>query len=163
MIYWIYGIPGSGKTTLAKFIRNKMRFWDTKCIILDDEILMVLDSKTKWKLIKWLYNKCDFLLITTVAHPSFSPLFHDCWLYRRYIHLQCGLKIAKARHKKADKNVKDNEVKEYERYWQPWSSPLDNDDFYPYLTSRNTIPKIYQEIYEDFLKEDLLKLDLKKK
>lgn len=143
IIYWIQGIPGSGKTTLATAIWNKLRKWGDTGALLDDQILMHIDPKGLRDIVKVLSRRYPFVIICSVSRPTLEVSCHTL--------LEASVKTVAKRHGKHD-NVGFQEV-EYERYWEPRCAQARPD--VTIRVGKKTPQAIYGEFYNKVLKYDL--------
>lgn len=143
MIYWIQGIPGTGKTTLARAVWNKMRKWKETCALIDDEILMNLETKNLKKIVKALSKDYQWIVICSVSKPRIEV--------DKHILLDGTVRQVSKRHSKHD-NVQFQEI-EYERYWVPRAAQAEPD--VTIWVGQKKPEEVYEVFYQEVLKWDL--------
>lgn len=138
-VYWILGIPGSGKTTLARHIREQMRKLKITCALLDDEVWMHLSKKNRVKMLRMMRKDYQITVVTSVVPPS-----KNLDIDRLFI-LQEDEKTAKKRHYTKERfgDAKDPQWFEYERYWKPWQKVAEGTPIHAKKTEER-----YQYIYD---------------
>ena len=85
-VVWITGLPGSGKTTLAKLLRNELKNIGELCVLIDgDEIRSILgnelgyDRRTRESLANIYQNFIEFFIhqdisvIVSTASVAVAP------------------------------------------------------------------------------------------
>ena len=83
-VVWITGLPGSGKTTLAKLLRNELKNIGELCVLIDgDEIRSILgnelgyDRRTRESLANIYQNFIEFFIHQDISViVSTVSLFH---------------------------------------------------------------------------------------
>lgn len=156
VVYYIQGIPGSGKTTLARFIRNKCRDLKIACALIDDEVWMHLSLENRKDFVAMLKGDYDLILITSVTPPNLEAYQVD-----RYVMIAESEKKAKRRHYEVERfgndAKNDPQWAEYERWWKPWliKGMVKARNFKPsYLLEESTISGRYKELYDACLAID---------
>lgn len=154
-VYYFQGIPGSGKTTLAKYVRNKLRDMKVPCALVDDEVWMHLTLKHRIEFLGMLREDYQIIIITSVTPP------HPEYGIDRCIIVEEDEDVAKRRHYDVERfgedTKKDPQWKEYERWWKPWQE-YTRKKYANYLIEEKTVAKRYKELYQDVLSIDLAKL-----
>ena len=90
-VVWITGLPGSGKTTLAKLLRNELKNIGELCVLIDgDEIRSILgnelgyDRRTRESLANIYQNFIEFFIL--IYDSCFFKIYNNPkWIYHTLI------------------------------------------------------------------------------
>lgn len=154
-VYYFQGIPGSGKTTLARYIRNKLRDMKVPCALVDDEVWMHMTLEHRLEFLNMLREDYQIIIITSVTPPHPEYPVDKCVLVEE------DEDVAKKRHYDVERfgedAKKDPQWKEYERWWKPWREYTRKNGA-SFLVESKTVKGRYHEFYEDVLAHDLARL-----